>query len=186
MADLRKILSEADDTKVLFRSNGKNVRTFNDTVAVTNAKMVEEKAFGKEPDLGERELDENGNYKELNKPDVAIDPKTFFSNRFRYVDTVGEDGETEKTLEVVDDYRAIKEQPSGRIYTTHVTAYVLKRAKKGRGKGDLVLAGTKLIEDIDFIREFTAKLSPEAMIQVKQAITTGRSVVDADGVDIAI
>ena len=72
--------------------------------------------------------------------------------------------------EVVTDYRACKEQASGRVYTTTIHVYQIGAKKDSKGNADLFLIGQRNISDTDFINEFKGKLNKESMVKILKLI----------------
>ena len=72
--------------------------------------------------------------------------------------------------EVVTDYRACKEQASGRVYTTTIHVYQIGSKKDSKGNADLFLIGQRNISDTEFINEFKGKLNKESMVKIFKLI----------------
>lgn len=164
------ILSEANEVEPLMTVNGTDVHTFQDAQKLNKADLVERKAEGKPVELGERKISSDGiTYSRSNVRHAAVDPSVFFDNRYRkIVEEVPEkaddpDGKKKEIIryEVVTDYRAIKEQGTGQVYTNNVIVLVI--AKKGK---DLVVEETKTIGADEFVNGFKGKLDAKSMIKI--------------------
>ena len=141
--------------------------------------MVKEKIQGKEVEFGERPMRPDGlGYLETKASAIAV-PTSFFENRYRKVEIVktslNEKTKKEETVkdvyyEVVTDYRACKEQASGRVYTTTINVYQIGAKKDSKGNADLFLIGQRNISDTDFINDFKGKLDKESMVKIFKLI----------------
>ncbi|MGM0175698.1 hypothetical protein [Enterococcus sp. DIV0800] len=177
--NLKEILNEAEETQPLLKLNGMPVYNFKDAQAMNKAILAEEKFLGHRPaDVGERQLSPDGLTYARSKIDhAAINPETFFENRYRKVAIpVEEAAEGEKAdvkikykvkYEVVIDYRAIKEQSSGNIYTNHIEVLVIGQS---RMKGQLQVETIKTISPREFVEEFVGKLDQKAMLKITTAV----------------
>ena len=81
--------------------------------------------------------------------------------------------------EVVTDYRACKEQARGTVYTNNIPVYIIG-ADKGNGTPKLVLVGTKVITDHEFVNEFKGKLNKDSMVKIMKLIDTNPIETDND------
>lgn len=159
---LEQIISQTEAEPVA-TINGKNVYDFENAQKVNKRRLAEEKISGKHVELGEREVTDGGMHYTHSKADtVAINPENYFLNRARKVKK--SNGNT--AYEIVTDYRAIKEQSTGRIYTNNITAYVI--GMHGRG---ITLIETTKISDKDFVNDFKQSLSHADMARVIEAIS---------------
>ena len=77
--------------------------------------------------------------------------------------------------EVVTDYRACKEQASGRVYTTTIHVYQIGAKKDSKGNADLFLIGQRNISDTDFVNEFKGKLNKESMVKILKLIGNNKT-----------
>lgn len=175
---LKSILSENEVTP-LGSLNGTPLYSFEDAQRINKIGLVKEKIQGKEVEFGERPMRPDGlGYLETKANAIAV-PTSFFENRYRkvkIVKTVANEktkkGETVKDVyyEVVTDYRACKEQASGRVYTTTIHVYQIGAKKDSKGNADLFLIGQRNISDTDFINEFKGKLNKESMVKILKLI----------------
>lgn len=159
---LKSILSENEVTP-LGSLNGTPLYSFEDAQRINKIGLVKEKIQGKEVEFGERPMRPDGlGYLETKANAIAV-PTSFFENRYRKVEIVktvaNEKTKKEETVkdvyyEVVTDYRACKEQASGRVYTTTIPVYQIGAKKDSKGNADLFLIGQRNISDTDFINEF--------------------------------
>ena len=175
---LKSILSENEVTP-LGSLNGTPLYSFEDAQRINKIGLVKEKIQGKEVEFGERPMRPDGlGYLETKANAIAV-PTSFFENRYRKVEIVktslNEKTKKEETVkdvyyEVVTDYRACKEQASGRVYTTTIHVYQIGAKKDSKGNADLFLIGQKNISDTEFINEFKGKLNKESMVKILKLI----------------
>lgn len=175
---LKSILSENEVTS-LGSLNGTPLYSFEDAQRINKIGLVKEKIQGKEVEFGERPMRPDGlGYLETKANAIAV-PTSFFENRYRKVEIVktvaNEKTKKEETVkdvyyEVVTDYRACKEQASGRVYTTTIHVYQIGAKKDSKGNADLFLIGQRNISDADFINEFKGKLNKESMVKILKLI----------------
>lgn len=175
---LKSILSENEVTP-LGSLNGTPLYSFEDAQRINKIGLVKEKIQGKEVEFGERPMRPDGlGYLETKANAIAV-PTSFFENRYRKVEIVktvaNKKTEKEETVkdvyyEVVTDYRACKEQASGRVYTTTIPVYQIGAKKDSKGNADLFLIGRRNISDTDFINEFKGKLNKESMVKILKLI----------------
>lgn len=175
---LKSILSENEVTP-LGSLNGTPLYSFEDAQRINKIGLVKEKIQGKEVEFGERPMRPDGlGYLETKANAIAV-PTSFFENRYRKVEIVktvaNEKTKKEETVkdvyyEVVTDYRACKEQASGRVYTTTIHVYQIGAKKGSKENADLFLIGQRNISDTDFINEFKGKLNKESMVKILKLI----------------
>lgn len=175
---LKSILSENEVTP-LGSLNGTPLYSFEDAQRINKIGLVKEKIQGKEVEFGERPMRPDGlGYLETKANAIAV-PTSFFENRCRKVQitktVLNEKTKKEETVkdvyyEVVTDYRACKEQASGRVYTTTIHVYQIGAKKDSKGNADLFLIGQRNISDADFINEFKGKLNKESMVKILKLI----------------
>lgn len=175
---LKSILSENEVTP-LGSLNGTPLYSFEDAQRINKIGLVKEKIQGKEVEFGERPMRQDGlGYLETKTNAIAV-PTSFFENRYRKVEITktvhNEKTKKDETLkdvyyEVVTDYRACKEQASGRVYTTTIPVYQIGAKKDSKGNADLFLIGQRNISDTDFINEFKGKLNKESMVKILKLI----------------
>lgn len=116
-------------------------------------------------DMGILNFNPDGTVAETPTKYVSVNLDSYYINRFKKV---------EDALYIVTDYRAIKEQGSGRVYMKQIPAFVVKRNKKG----DLYLEKTVTISDNEFIADFTHILNHEAMKTVLPLLVSGAGVTE--------
>lgn len=180
---LKSILSENEVTP-LGSLNGTPLYSFEDAQRINKIGLVKEKIQGKEVEFGERPMRPDGlGYLETKANAIAV-PTSFFENRYRKVEIVktslNEKTKKEETVkdvyyEVVTDYRACKEQASGRVYTTTIHVYQIGAKKDSKGNADLFLIGQRNISDADFINEFKGKLNKESMVKILKLISNNQT-----------
>lgn len=175
---LKSILSENEVTP-LGSLNGTPLYSFEDAQRINKIGLVKEKIQGKEVEFGERPMRPDGlGYLETKTNAIAV-PTSFFENRYRKVEitktVLNEKTKKEEIVkdvyyEVVTDYRACKEQASGRVYTTTIHVYQIGAKKDSKGNADLFLIGQRNISDTDFINDFKGKLDKESMVKIFKLI----------------
>lgn len=180
---LKSILSENEVTP-LGSLNGTPLYSFEDAQRINKIGLVKEKIQGKDVEFGERPMRPDGlGYLETKANAIAV-PTSFFENRYRKVEIVktvaNEKTKKEETVkdvyyEVVTDYRACKEQASGRVYTTTIPVYQIGAKKDSKGNADLFLIGRRNISDTDFINEFKGKLNKESMVKIFKLIGNNKT-----------
>lgn len=143
-----EVLEEARNVKPITRRGGVDLVTFEDQTKIAQADLTEK------VDLTPRTLNPDGSIARSRYTNAAISPESYFINRYKV---------KQYKLYIVTDYRAIKEQSSGRIYTSTVPAYVLKRNKEDK---TLEYEGVVQIGDQEFVSDFTKQLNREAMEEV--------------------
>lgn len=162
MGLLEQIVNETTGITPVATIDGVQVYTFDDAQKLNARELTESKITGQKVELGERKLTADGmGYTSSMAKNVAVDPGQFYDNRIHQVDD---------TIEVVTDYRAIQEQPSGRVYTNNVPVYVL--VKDGK---QWKIETTKTINADDFVRDFKEKLNNDSMKTVKSLIEAWQS-----------
>ena len=156
-------LKRAEEVKPLYEQNGVKVVSFEDQRAVAQAEIMND------VDLGNRTVNPDGTIARSRTKYAAINTDHLYLNRYKKVGA---------KLVVVTDYRAIKEQSSGRIYTKQVKAFVFSRGEDGLKKEKMTL-----IEDKDFVSDYTKTLSPSAMA-VLIPLMSGDNDISADELPI--
>lgn len=153
-------LKRAEEVKPLYEQNGVKVVTFEDQRAVAQAEIIND------VDLGNRTVNPDGTIARSRTKYAAINTDHLYLNRFKKVGT---------KLYVVTDYRAIKEQSTGRIYKKQIQAAVFTRGDDGLKKEKNVL-----VEDKDFVSDFTKTLTPEAMAQLIPLMSGNNDITAED------
>lgn len=153
-------LKRAEEVKPLYEQNGVKVVTFEDQRAVAQAEIIND------VDLGNRTVNPDGTIARSRTKYAAINTDHLYLNRFKKVGP---------KLFVVTDYRAIKEQSTGRIYKKQIPAVVFTRGDDG-----LKREKTVLVEDKDFVSDFTKTLTPEAMAQLIPLLSGNNDITAED------
>lgn len=156
-------LKRAEEVKPLYEQNGVKVVSFEDQRAVAQAEIIND------VDLGNRTVNPDGTIARSRTKYAAINTDHLYLNRFKKVGT---------KLIVVTDYRAIKEQSTGRIYKKQIPAFVFVRGDDGLKKEKMTL-----VEDKDFVSDYTKTLNPEAMSQLIP-LMGGENDITAEGLPI--
>ena len=146
-------LKAAEKVKPIATKNGLDIVTFEDQHVLAQKELVDGDG------LGDRVIDERGFPKRSRTLNAAINPDHLCINRYRLI---GDE------IQVVTDYRAIKEQSTGRVYLKSLPAYTIKRVNK-----ELVLGKTVMVSDAEFIGEFTHTLNNASMLKILPLIAHG-------------
>lgn len=175
MGVLEEIIKNGEATPIA-KVNGRNVYTFSDAVRVNNKERAEEIYEGK-VDFGNREVREGGLcYTRTQCHTVAVNPDNYYLNRYRKK----KEG-TKMIYEVVSDYRAIKEQSTGRVYTNNIVVDMVENSKDG-----LKYIGRKNISDTEFINEFKNNLNNVSFQKIASVIlesVEGQATGQGDSLD---
>lgn len=161
---IKDMIERAEAVKPIAEVDGVQIVSFEDY----RDTAVAEKVMGN-GDTGVRTMNPDGTVASSYHKYAAVNPELWFINRYK------KDG---KRLKVVTDYRAIKEQDSGRVYTSRVIAYVIERLE-----GTLTCTGTEYITDEEFVKNFTHKLDIEGAADVKKAISKYQNSTVSLGAD---
>lgn len=164
---IQEIIS-AEKPKPFATINGKGVYTFYDANLVNQQALAEQKLNGREFDMGGRDFRPNGmGIRRIRADVVAMNPNTWFSNRIHKVEVLDEEGKVKETMyEVVNDYRAIKEQNTGNVYCKHLTCWVIGK----HTNGGATCKGSRTISDDEFVKDFTDELDLESAMKAALAI----------------
>ena len=145
---LEQIIEGSANAEPIARINGQNVYSFADAQNINKRTLAEEKIFGKVPELGQREMTEDGmGYKRTRVGAVAYNPDVLFMNRYKVI----ENENKERIYQVVLDYRSIKGQRSGSV-SVEVPAYEVSMVK-----GKLNVRQIRVSAE-DFINDFKGEL----------------------------
>lgn len=153
MSDVLKAASSAAPIAVI---NGRKVYSGEDAQTRNKADLMEEKAMGTSY-LGSRAVNPDGTFAASRANNVAIDPAMFFDNRYRKVGDA---------YEVVTDYRAIKEQSTGRVYTDNIAVNVIHK-----DKGKIALKEVKTISAAEFVKDFKQKLDTNSIVSIHNLLS---------------
>lgn len=157
---------------IMKTANGVPVYDTNDYTAMSKARLMERRAMGRKtnPEAGTRQMTPDGlGYTSSRARAVAIDPNTYFVNRV-VIETEDFPSPTKSEPErivslkrycVVTDYRAIKEQDSGNVYTNNIVVHVIGKVNPRSNK--LSLLSTKSIGVDDFVNKYREQLSHSDM-----------------------
>lgn len=161
--------------KPITEKNGAKVVSYEDAPKLQNEEIAAVRT-GEVVDLGDRELNPDGTVARSRATVLAVNPDRRLMNRYRVVTKKG----SGKLMQVVTDYRAVREQESGHCYLAQLPAYELERDEEGK----LKLAGQTTITREDFIAKFTKSLSNEAMYEVNKAIAAREDELEKDELPI--
>lgn len=156
---MKEMLDKANSVKPITEKDGAKVVSYEDAVLLAQAEVVEGY------DFGDRELNPDGSIAKSRVTVLAVNPEKRTANRYRVVEKASDGDEPKKLLQVVNDYRAVEEQKTGRVYRAQLLCHELERVK-----GKLKVVRTFSLPREEFISEFTGTLSVEAMYEVNEAI----------------
>lgn len=160
MSILEEILQQTKAVPIA-KINGIDVYDFSEGQKKNKLLLAEEKLAGKSDELGEREVSADGMHFSNSKTRVkVINPERYFSNRFRVVKKANK-----SVIEFVNDYRAIENQSSGRIYTNVINTYLI-----GKEKDEVKLIGQDKVSDKVFCSDFTNTLSVADAMKIYEII----------------
>lgn len=158
------VLKEAEQVKPIDTINGMKIVPFESVPALAQAALVNN------DDLGGRTVNLNGTIARSRCLFAAVNVDNLYINRYKMV---------KGKLYVVTDYRAIKDQSSGRIYAKQIPAYVFTRKD-----GELVLEKMDIVSDTEFVADYTNKLSNEAMQKLMPLLVNSGDIKTADDLPI--
>lgn len=167
---MSKVYDENYKTKVLEEINGTKVMSYDDTVTAFMRDFNDGRV-----DITNRKINPDGSLARTNSPYSGVNVDMYYDNRY-YV--FNEDGIDK--MGVVTDTRAIDEQKTGRVYSKLITVYVVKRDKSKK----LVLEGMTTVSDIDFIKNYTNRLSNSAMSKIIPLIRVNHTVLEEKNMPI--
>lgn len=156
---LKELIEKTEKVKPVTEINGIPVVTFEEQRDLAQVDKL------MNVNMGILNFNADGSVAETPTKYVSVNLDSYFINRFKRV---------ENSLYIVTDYRAIKEQGSGRVYLKQIPAYVVSRNKKG----DLFLEKTVTVSDNEFISDFTHILNHEAMKTVMPLLVSGIGVTE--------
>lgn len=158
----QKLATEGKEIEPVATIDGEPVYTIHDAQKLNQLELTKEKIVGKQISLEERPIADDGiHYLRSKAHNKAINVDNYCENAYRVVKN-----KTRYNVEVVTDYRAIKEKErNGTIWCHTLNTYII-----GMANGDLKLVGRGVVTDKEFIDEFNHKLSNEDMKKVKNLI----------------
>lgn len=162
---IREILEKADKIIPIAVIDGVKIVSFEDYMDAAIASKI-----NGTKDVGVRTLNADGTVAASYHEYAAVNVDSFFANRY-YLSG-------KKVLKVVTDYRAIKEQPTGRVYTSRVIAYNVERVD-----GVLTCTGADYISDVTFVKDYTHQLDAAGAAEVMKAINNFKNNVAGAGTD---
>lgn len=168
MSKMKEILDAAENVTPIAEKNGMKIVSFEDASVLANAE-----GYDPTPDTGTRTYNADGTLARIRKRTSAINEDSYFENRYKT--------NSKKELMVVTDFRAIREQHLGRVYSKVIPCYVFTRDKE---TGKLTLDRTTTISDTEFISGYTKKLSVDAMKEVLPLIDNAPTVASGDEMPI--
>lgn len=162
---IKEMLDRADKVTVIAEFDGVKVVSFEDYMDVAVAQKIDGSK-----DVGVRSLNPDGTVAASYHEYVAVNKDSWFANRYMLT--------SKKQLKVVTDYRAIKEQQTGRVYTSRLIAYNIERVD-----GNLVCTGADYISDVTFVKDYTHQLDIAGAAEVFKAINAFKDSVAGAGTD---
>lgn len=158
------VLKEAENVKPIDTINGMKIVPFESVPALAQAAIVNDE------DLGGRTMNLNGTVARSKCLFAAVNVDNLYINRYKVV---------KGKLYVITDYRAIKDQASGRVYAKQIPAYVFVRKD-----GEMVLEKMDIVSDTEFVSDYTNKLSNEAMQKLMPLLVNSADIKTADELPI--
>lgn len=167
---LEQILGDGKEVKPVAKINGQNVYSFADAQQLNKRALAEEKIFGKMPELGQREMTDDGmGYKRTRTGAIAFNPDVLYMNRYKLV-TKGK----KKAYQVVMDYRSIKGQKSGSV-PIEIPAYEVSVDDNN----EMIVKQIRVSAE-DFINEFKGELRNEDIKKILDVIEAqAQNVLDS-------
>lgn len=162
MSRMEEVLRQANEVKPLSEVDGTKVVSYEDASILQQQAMIKDK-LGEDVDLGDVEVNPDGTIARSRASVIAINEDKRLANRYRVIGKKGGG----KLLQVVTDYRAVKEHGTGKVYLARIPAYEFERDENGK----LVMLRQTTVEAGDFISKFAESLNNEAMYEVLKAIT---------------
>lgn len=161
MMNLKEAIEKTENINPVATVNGVPVVSFEEQrdLAVVD-KMTN-------PGMGDLDFNPDGTVARTPVRAMAVNLDNYYINRYKQV---------KNTIQVVTDYRAIKEMDSGSVYLKQIPAYVIARD----GEGALYCKEVVNISDTDFLAGFTHMLNREAMAQVLPLIVGGVGITSDD------
>ena len=144
---MQEILDTASKAKPVALVNGVPAYSFEDYAALAAQDNINNVSL----DLTKFNAD--GTPAKTNVTKVAVNVENLYMNRYRQV---------KKTIQIVNDYRCIKAQASGKIPYKQVPCFVISRNEEGK----LQLDKTITVSDNDFLSDFTHSLDRESMLEI--------------------
>lgn len=168
-----EVLNQAEEVNPLAEVNGIKVVSFEEAQTLNQANLMR-KEMGEETETGDRTFNPDGTIARSKTTVAAVNYDSMFLNRYRMVKRRGENN----VLEVVVDYRAIREQERGHIYVQRIQSFIIKR----NDAGELELEQITTVSDREFISEFTHQLNAKAMAEIYPIITKGGGEISTDDI----
>lgn len=166
-----EILDAAKEVKPIGEINGVKITTFHDQNTLAQADLIEGEVAS-----GIAQMNPDGSVARSTYRYAAVNVDALFENRYREIS----EGRKKK-IEIVTDYRACKEQNSGKIYRKTIVSFVISRDEE---TNKLVLERTQLVQDDVFVKEFIKKLDIDAMGQILPLIQVKVSDITPTGITI--
>lgn len=171
MSSIGEILEAAKEVKPIGEVNGIKITTFHDQNTLAQADLIEG-----EVSSGIAQMNPDGSVARSTYRYAAVNVDALFENRYKEITE-----NRRKKLLVVTDYRACKEQSSGKIYRKTILGFVIARDEE---TNQLVLERTQLVQDDDFVKDFLGKLDIDAMGQILPLIQVKVSDITPTGITI--
>ncbi len=159
--DLREVLKKTEHIEPIGEDNGIKLVSFEEQRDMAQLDIMEK------PDMGILSMNPDGTVARTPTRFAAVNLENYYLNRYKQ--------KNKTTIMVVTDYRAIKEQATGRVYAKMIPAYEITRID-----GVLTLSRTVNISDGEFIADFTHTLNREAMKQIMPLLVAGVGVTHDD------
>lgn len=165
-----EILEQRDKITPIADVNGMKLVTYDEIASISMAEQMESTI-----DMGDRTVNPDGTIARSRVKFAAINPENLYINRFRVIHT--DEGDK---MEVVVDYRAIREQDKGQIYVQRVPSYIIARNSKGK----LFVEKMTSVKDTEFVSDFTRKLNIESMKEILPLIAREGKDISTESISI--
>lgn len=162
MSKMEQILEQAKKIQPIAEVNGAKIVDYTDASVLSAKELINDK-LGENVNLGDVEVNPDGTIARVAVPVIAMNEDKRLMNRYRVVGKKGGG----KLLQVVTDYRAVKEHSTGKVYLARIPVYELERNDSGK----LLLIRMTTVSADDFIGKFDEQLNNEAMYEVLEAIS---------------
>lgn len=151
-------LERAKEVKPIREESGTKIVSWDDYMDLAQTDLT------KGYELGSRTMNPDGSFARTRAKYAAENIDNLYLNRYRVKN--GKLWVVTAYPADTDSWRAIREQQTGRIFTTRVIAYVFVRPKDG----DLLIDRKATVSAEEFIAEFNESLTNEVMMQIAPLI----------------
>ena len=160
--EIAEITRRENEVKTVAENNGIGVVSFEHQRDASMADMANNRK------IQALEFNSDGTVKRTPTKYAAVNLESYYINRAKV---------QKGKIYVVTDYRAIMEQPTGRVYAKLIPAYVIARNKETNA---LYLEKVVNISDQEFLADFTDSFTTERMAEIKPLLDAGIGVTKLD------